>query len=894
MTRNADAELRARVLDAVYAFFAAINSAPDQPRTSRDLFEMFADALVRILLPCSFHLFWEDRRALHVAARQDRRSRNASYGWPPGPPARLVAGSVTAYAPFEIQHYTRDGTIVAVSFTRSASQRLLCMALDDENPHDVALLLLRSVRDLQLLYSSLQAVVDAAIVAAAERERTFAVLGRLASVTQDRTLELPLRVREVARILGEGAVDVDVAREASVWLLQELLGAGWPTRLDMAGDAPPLRRSIVDLRQRRRQAETADAPVPRDATLAAALATLDALLEDEPGSAVTRTATLRGPRPRSSGEYKQLLAALAPWTREHLRFQRLAESASHAQPHDASLRIDAAARRVLWRYVEHEQERHPRTRPARRRAVGGGAPGRAAAPAEGRASPRVVAALDFCLRALDSMETTLSPRDDIPSGAVRVEAEVSAALAFVVRECVRFLCFGRRPDFLVQPAVYADALAHVVHWHAEAVLGLSPRYEVGELLTRLGCREGLNRGQHPLHHLLHVLDAYICTDWLLSLSLADKNGSDHSLADVLAGGESARHGSIQGQTLRRATALAVLFHDVGQLLFPSSARPATTLARGNATLVGAFAKLETKVAESATALVEPAVDVLSRPPYCTPDNEARLARWLDLQRSAAHPARALLSAYYLHHVCSRVAGDSVDLQRQAVRAVLLSNALEVEIDARSDPAASLLIAANELFEWDPERSLAPAPSAVGRTFHLTAADVSGLELRAHSFGFNLEQGSDPAGPPRTSLCPDPPDGWPVIDVHLQFPQRLDVPIYHLWLLKAQSLGRIRPGALGWSPRLRLHARADRRLPADMPMCRVLDHVTARLPSPLRGALEEWLRRLRSSRDGHVCDHAGDEIVTLGPETAFAPDVDLNACLFILDREVDAFLLRERR
>jgi hypothetical protein len=595
---------------------------------------------------------------------------------------------------------------------------------------------------------------------------------------------------------------------------------------------------------------------------------------------------------------ERLLRSLVFWTREQTRLRRLAQSPVAVDTHDPSDALPAMleqARSVLWPYVRYaltqarEFDEEPSPTPA---------DPSAAAPAwEGSDSARTVAVLWFCSLLLEALAA--KPRSPVwRDGATTANvsprmgemrwARFYADLSFVIRETVRFLCFGKRPDFYLQPAIYAASLATIVRVHAEHVLELSPRYEIGELLRRLGRSEGLNRGQQPVHHLVHVLDVYVCGYLLLSLRLADETQGDalrveRTIADVLASGSSATPGSAQGQSLQQAYALAALFHDVGYLLFPSTARPAPALARGDKVLQAGFERLEAALSASAEVMATPAADVLGQEPYCKRGNDVGLARWLDAQRQAPQPDHGLLGAYYLHHVCSHVGAGASAVQRQAVRAVVLHGANDVEIVTEADPAAAVLVLANELFEWDPERALGPAPSAVGRSFHLMRGSASPLEPRARAIWASLDWTDEPHGAARAPRLTRAGGRRPLVEMQLHLPHRLDAPVYHFWLLKAQRYGRVRASETGWLPRLRLHTPRDARLPDSLSMRTVLDCVVGNLPSPLRGALEEWLARVGMF-----------ETLDIDETTAFAPSVDLSALLSNLDQEVDLLVMQEVR
>jgi hypothetical protein len=210
-----------------------------------------------------------------------------------------------------------------------------------------------------------------------------------------------------------------------------------------------------------------------------------------------------------------------------------------------------------------------------------------------------------------------------------------------------------------------------------------------------------------------------------------------------------------------------------------------------------------------------------------------------------------------------------EILRMAVRAVLCHGAATGQLRSDVDPVATMLIVCNEVFEWDPGRHTGTAPSAIGRSFHVMAADVPSREPR--DAWIQIPALSVRAGDPRkgdlvSTLVVDPKQKtWPEIHIGLQAPQRLDVPVLRLWLLKAQSLGRLVPTRHGLCPTVVMRSRVDvTLLSRGLTTKSLLDRVTERKPlSAIRPALRAWLALKDRFSERRLGDRT-EETVRLGP------------------------------
>jgi hypothetical protein len=276
MSERASVTLQMRVADAATYFFRVIIELQDVLSTPSALFEVFANVLARILYPLPFHVYWQDDGDVLLQTRPaNGRTANGSKWPPPG----LILEDPATYGPFEI----RGGRFVpdvpaALSFGRRSAGTFVHLALDAV-PDDEGRLFLVSLEHWQLLYSSLEAVMHSQ-----QGRREVWLVGRIRTIAQDPYASLLDRVRRVRAAIGDsskGSLPVSVRRETAVWLLQELLGTGWPTddlrarRASERGSNEDLAGDVRALYLRLRSPVSSG---QQDPTLTVALDTLSSLL----------------------------------------------------------------------------------------------------------------------------------------------------------------------------------------------------------------------------------------------------------------------------------------------------------------------------------------------------------------------------------------------------------------------------------------------------------------------------------------------------------------------------------------------------------------------------------------------------------------------------------------
>ncbi len=435
--------------------------------------------------------------------------------------------------------------------------------------------------------------------------------------------------------------------------------------------------------------------------------------------------------------------------------------------------------------------------------------------------------------------------------------QLLADLAYVLRECLRLRLFGRRPDYTFQPAAFAAALRTLIEYHSVYELGLSATHDIARHLYELA--EPTRPDQHGFaaRHLQHVLEMYIAGQFFCSLEVLDAEGEREArtLAGVLAARD--QPDAVPGpQTIadfRQAFSLAVLFHDVGLVLFPDIAPPNERICREERDLLGALRAVQETLHGAGRDLVRRCVDELKKAGWIDIHQDPDLNRWLDDQLASGQPDHALLGAWYLHCTCRNLPDLNPDVVRDAVRAVLLHGVptrpilLDAE-EGQADPVAALLVVCDELFEWLPNQSVAPSPNTVARSRHTLAAEDRPVHSRTRRVRLRdltvLADGEQLSaalhiGKKRRGL------GWPAIDLVLEPTEFQDVPVLQTWLSLTQNLRRIRRSGAGFGPMITVYTEIPPRL-QDLKLhgTRELLERVVRSPYarqlPLAASLEVWL------------------------------------------------------
>lgn len=877
----ADAKvLEARVQDSLSRFLELV-ADPMAARAAEVadgsfLLCRFAESVGRVLMEGSIGAVWESKR--HVFGAFLGRLGESATAVPAGEAKKLLV-----LAPGQIVDQLREGAVTLTWIRKSDGAE--AVRISSEAPRPVSFWLLRPSPEsgsavwrwlksylpgLRSYFVTVRALLQTRAAAEATLRRTR-YEARIKQLAHERAKDFGARLREVTDLLRELANEdeidcLDLTEDLSVATLQELMGTGWAVR--QVGRLNPERPSSPGFFTASGAVVTGPtAGRPESTQLDAIRRQLDALLE-----------ATAPPSTRSSYDHER--AAMRRRLAEVSRcFRSLLDVEDVSSPPEPQRGEEALSLLPLWTRVQEACRLLCRPRPAAatdyERAAAEWEPAvrltlallprhlelhpakpRADMPPESRRrgapSARNWLALWLSLEVLRSLGRNAQLSD-------RESCALHADLAFVLREGLRYACFGHRADYFFQPSTYAAALRRLVEHHAHEIVGLPLEYNIVRLLEEIGEQDGLNR-YIAAEHLQHVLEIYIAGHFILSVRLDVPDGpqiSPHlakihglTIAEALSpsGG-----GPGKVRLLRQAYCLASLFHDVGHLLFPRDSIPHDSLDWDDPEIAAGLQKVENSVSEAGGEVAQKCFDDLGLTYYSKDD----LARWRE-ELSGHEPNHGLLGAWYLHRVGQGVLDraadtdgfreDQTEILRMAVRAVLVHGAATGPLRTDDDPVASLIIVTNEVFEWDPARHLAPAPSSIGRSFHVMTADVPAREPRDAWIqipALSVRAASAADGSLDASLAVDPSQStFPEIHIGLQAPQRLDVPVLRLWLLKAQAIGRLVPPKSGLCPTIVMRSRIDvTLLSRGLTTKSLLDRVVERKSlAKIRPALRAWLAR----------------------------------------------------
>jgi len=900
--------LETRVQDSLSRFLELVaDPATARPAEVADgsfLLCRFAETLGRVLMDGSIWTVWESKRHIFGAFL-------ASVGDAAQPVTSEAARALVVLAPGQILDQRREAAVTITWIRKEDGAE--AVRISSEAPRTTSLWLLRPPADssspvwrwfksylpgLKSHFVTVRALLQTRAAAEATVRRSRYET-RVKQLGHERVRDFTHRMQEIAdlldEIVAEDEIDcLDLTEDLAVTTLQELMGTGWAVR--QVGRLQTDRASSPGLflgPGGARPAAPGDGRPHESSLLAHALGRFEQLmispaLELSSGSpsydqerASRRRRLIEVARCFRAlldlpdmdlipevGRGEEALSLLPVWTRVHEACRALCRPRpASREDHDKAAEIWVPAVRATLRLLPQHLELYPAL------------PGEGAAPESVRRSTpsaRNWLALWFTLQVLSAIgeEATLSDRES---------SALHADLAYVLREGVRYACFGNRADYFFQPSTYAAALRRLVEHHAHVVIGLPRDYNIVRLLEEIGEQDGLNR-YVAAEHLQHVLEVYIAGHFLLSVkiqiigagsvALAPAEVHGQTIAEALTSG-GATASPERARQLAQAYSLAALFHDVGHLLFPRDSIPHDSLDWDDPEIAAGLQKVENSVNEAGGEVAQKCLQDLDLGYY----SKDELGRWRDQLEGGREPNHGLLGAWYLHRVGLNVLDRSAevdgfketqtDILRMAVRAVLLHGAATGQLRSDVDPVATMLILCNEIFEWDPGRHLAPAPSSIGRSFHVMAADVPAREPRDAWIkipSLAVRAGNPETGSLESVLLVDPTQKtWPEIHIGLQVPQRLDVPVLRLWLLKAQSLGRIVPTRHGLCPTVVMRSRVDvTLLSRGLTTKSLLDSVAERKAlSGIRPALRAWLA-LRDRFDQREVGDRSEETVRLGP------------------------------
>ena len=430
-------------------------------------------------------------------------------------------------------------------------------------------------------------------------------------------------------------------------------------------------------------------------------------------------------------------------------------------------------------------------------------------------------------------------------------------LSYAMRECIRFFLLGERDDYAPNFATYVNSLRVLVEHHVHEVLQLPKEFDLRRYLRELGEVWGLHDANAPLNYLSHVIDVYIGGQFVLASNLDlgagefDYQNLPWPISCVLACAASVKPGVEANQAFCQAFGLAALFHDCSHLVCPFEEGAGTSLIWEKRIPQLNLEAVEKTLRLAGSDIASRCIEDLHRGGYFNMDEERDLCHWFQRQKDHGEPDHGLISAWYLHHLCMMEKTKSTDILRSAVRAIMLHNAASVVIDPDRDPLAAILVLVNEALEWNLGRQagytrapgdLIPAMSAVD--YHQSQMRYRRISIQGLHISEQKENGKLP-------ICikaqeDEKPRYWPIIHVDLVDSDHLDVPTFVLWLVKAQAMGRLKPGVKrgGRHPMLVLRSgKPSERLLRGFGSMDLLKLLAQYSGLPVRPALLHWIENL---------------------------------------------------
>jgi len=498
--------------------------------------------------------------------------------------------------------------------------------------------------------------------------------------------------------------------------------------------------------------------------------------------------------------------------------------------------------------------------------------------------------------ALEVLRSVLAPRslDTLLPGE---RAVLCADLAYIIRETVRRILYGRRQDYYREPATFSAALRTLVDYHAHTICGTPHEYDLTRLLENIGRYTGPDRGLAPLEHLVHVLDVFVTGQFLMSLEIRGEQAEASPLpplepvnpiriGDRLGSPFVGRASDERFARFRRAFGVAALLHDYGYLLFSPHTTRNHALRIGPERRFASATQVAAATLDAAKELIRTCTSELVAGGVLEPNRDPEIIAWLDAQVAAGDPDHGLLAAHHLFQITASVRAEERDVIRWAVRAILLHGATVVPVDSDTDPAAALLLVCNELCEWEPDRSAVSSPSQAPRAARLLKMGLRRAEPCYRAVRISGLQHTFESGRLSSSL---PDQSWPTLEIVLQPPGHLTRPSYLISLHKAQTIGRLRLSERShWRPSLTIVSDIEPRLRAlGLSGRSILEWLAQHSHASIRPWLAHWLTAAHPFVD---TTDLGTETVRLNPLPSPLCPFDVTQQLSRLEREAEASLL----
>lgn len=759
---------------------------------------------------------------------------------------------------FRIRQYLQAGAVRALCLSTgdapAASELwILCQT---EEPGDVWRWFAGYTSGLRSLYSTVNAILRAQV---ATSEHRAALRSRVITLLNTPSVNsMPESVELLRQLLRGGASDLDIFQDVAVFLLQHALGAGWRVRSkpEVLFDAANLCHTALN-----RGGDRDLIP------LRCALRCLR---------------MLQRPSEPDVGHLENPQFDLLPlWTQMHEQWRPYCEAPYVVPPvYDDAWR--AAVDRTLPQLAKHLSQLNERLRALAESSQGASA-------GQSMPSVRNLLHLWFCLHMLTA-ERTISARM-----FARERNLLRAELAYVLRESLRFACFGERPDYFFHAPTFTAALQVLIARHAHDVVGLPSGCAVGTLLNSIAKDGGVNQ-VFAAEHFQHVTEIYIAGHYMLSLRLDAQAAAEErrymhgwTLAEALMGAEHSYPDKAAVRSCLQAFSLAALFHDVDHLFLPASAAR-QTMALGDETLLLSLDRLSDARHEAVKKEAQGWVAELLSAGYLGSEDQ-KLRTWMEGMPQQCSPHHGVLSAWCLHRLGVAQDKDFQRSLRMAVRAVLMHYAIAVQIQADHDPVAVLLLLCDEVFEWDP--SMQTAPTETGRNLQMMGTALSPHILRDRCIRLRSVIMNERSAEACLTLPASSSDSWPILDLTLADPEQLDLPVFRLWLRKSRNLGRVQRGASGLGPTIVVRSRVSclmQRL--GLTNASLLEELADRVSPDYQDALHEWVLEVLTSRNSPGT--AEDEYVSVGPLSASRIfELDFRRCRSELEQKAED-LISERR
>jgi hypothetical protein len=507
----------------------------------------------------------------------------------------------------------------------------------------------------------------------------------------------------------------------------------------------------------------------------------------------------------------------------------------------------------------------------------------------------------FCYQNLQLSAYHLSTKDAQKRNGLSdfKESLYRSHLAYVMREALRSEIFNERNDFSLNEGNFITSLKalveHYIHLPKDSngPIGLCETYDVGRFLGELGQVWGITSANSPLQYYNHVLHVLLSGLFLLDIKVEQKEKERTTVGDCIIAPDTEASPDALRQ-FKQAYVLAVLFHDVSHVICPFEEGAGTSLIGEKRLLKLNLANIEETLIKAGSVIANTCAQDLLNGHYIDNDQEHSVTEWIKEQIEKGDPDHGLISAWWLHHLCEGNRIKPNDMLKNAVRAILLHNAVCEPLSIDQDPVAVFLVLTNELFEWDLGSPFQIAPNDHAEQHLVSPDSLSKSRYRhLHIEGLVTDQSNpldlsnnDESKAPKdrnfalyekviphfkvlkkceSKLSLKEKNDWPHFSVQLKDPEYLDVPVMAIWLNKVQTFARFVPHkSNSWQPKLTIKSsKPPIRMRQTLSTIEVLNRLTMSSRLPVRPHLQKWLKWCLEKE--HIPSQSSaedDEIITV--------------------------------